>query len=86
MQLLNYIDEVSFAVDDMLLYLDTHPFDTDALSYHREMVSRRRAALDIFARRFGPLTIDTTNEISGNSWEWVMQPWPWEPMQKGGCR
>ena len=32
-KLLHYIDMVSFAVDDVLLYLDTHPCDQDALAY-----------------------------------------------------
>ena len=30
-QLLNRINQVSFAVDDLLLYLDTHPCDERAL-------------------------------------------------------
>ena len=34
--LLNKIYEVSFAVDDVKLYLDTHPWDEEALSYFRE--------------------------------------------------
>ena len=32
-QLLNRIDQVSFAVNDMTLYLDTHPCDEKALTY-----------------------------------------------------
>ena len=31
-ELLNHINQASFAVDDVKLYLDTHPCDTDALS------------------------------------------------------
>ena len=34
--LLNEINECSFAVNDMLLYLDTHPCDEAALSYFME--------------------------------------------------
>ena len=35
---LSRINEVSFAVDDMLLYLDTHPCDRKALEYCDELV------------------------------------------------
>ena len=34
-QLLDRIDQVSFAVNDMNLYLDTHPCDEKALVYCR---------------------------------------------------
>ena len=32
-ELLNHINTVSFAVDDIQLYLDTHPDDEEALAY-----------------------------------------------------
>lgn len=85
-QLLDCINEVSFAVSDILLYLDTHPDDCAALSYSREMIAARREAMAVYARRFAPLTIDSTNDADSCRWEWVMQPWPWEPAMKGGCR
>ena len=85
-QLLNYLCEVSFAVDDVLLYLDTHPCDCEALAYSHKMTESRNEAKKVYARRFGPLTIDCTAECESNQWEWIMQPWPWESMSKGGCR
>ena len=33
-QLLNMIDQASFAMDDVLLYLDTHPCDRQAFAYY----------------------------------------------------
>jgi spore coat protein JB len=77
-QLLGSINEVSFAVEDILLYLDTHPYDCEALDFYRENVEKRTEALKIYAQQFGPLTIDTGNDAKSDSWEWVMQPWPWE--------
>lgn len=77
-QLLNYINEVSFAKDDILLYLDTHPCDCEALEYCRKHVEMRNKALKEYAKHYGPLTIDTTDDAASESWEWVMQPWPWE--------
>ena len=43
--LLNTINEVSFAVDDMKLYLDTHPEDEKALLFFKEKVRMRNEAL-----------------------------------------
>ena len=44
-QLLNRIDQVSFAVNDMTLYLDTHPCDEKALTYCHELVQERKKLL-----------------------------------------
>ena len=72
-----YINEVSFAVNDMVLYLDTHPCDEKALAFCKEHVKKRDKALREYAALYGPLTIDTTDDVKSKSWEWVMQPWPW---------
>lgn len=76
-QMLQYINEVSFAVNDILLYLDTHPCDMEAIEFYRKNVEKRNAALCDFAKFYGPLTVDTADQSQNSSWEWVMQPWPW---------
>lgn len=77
-QMLQYINEVSFAVNDILLYLDTHPCDCEAMNYYREHAAKRDAALCEYAKHYGPLTVDTAVKSEKDIWEWVMQPWPWE--------
>lgn len=84
--LLAWINQVSFAVNEMTLYLDTHPDDEDALAFFREKLKMRQEALETYSRNFGPLTIDTANDNMSRSFEWVQQPWPWELSRKGGCR
>ena len=37
--LLAWIDQVSFAVNEMNLYLDTHPEDEEAMAFFREKLS-----------------------------------------------
>ena len=83
-ELMKKINEHSFAVDDLLLYLDTHPDCEKGLQCYRENVKKRKEALKLYAKNYGPLTIDTADECASESWEWVLQPWPWE--NKGGCR
>ena len=60
------------------LFLDSHPKNQKALAYFHEHSERRNEALKEYARRFGPLTIDTANDAASNSWEWIHQQWPWE--------
>lgn len=80
--LLNKINVVSFAVDDVKLFLDTHPCDEDALAFFREYSRMRNEALKEYAAYYGPLTIDTTVYSCTDRWDWVNEPWPW---QEGGC-
>ena len=79
--LLNWINIVSFAVDDVKLFLDTHPCNQDALAYFEEYKCLRNKALKEYAKYYGPLTVDTA-DTPCNHWNWVNEPWPW---QKGGC-
>ena len=81
-QLLNHINQVSFAVDDVKLYLDTHPCDTEALEYFLQMSRKRNEALKEYAAAYGPLTIDTAEDSCAERWNWINEPWPW---QEGGC-
>ena len=75
---MNTINEVSFAVDDIKLYLDTHPDDEKALDFFKEKSMIRNEALKAHAAQYGPLTIDTGVDTCSRQWDWVMQPWPWE--------
>ena len=81
-ELLNWIYSVSFAVDDVKLFLDTHPDDSNALEYFHEYCNLRNQALHEYAKYYGPLTVDTTVETCTDRWNWINEPWPW---QEGGC-
>ena len=85
-QRLNWINQVSFAVNEMVLFLDSHPDNEEALAYFEEKSALRNEALAEYAKRFGPLTIDTADDTCSRSFEWVNQPWPWELNCKGGAR
>lgn len=76
--LLGEINEVSFAVNDILLFLDTHPCDEKALAFYRETAARRRQLMEEYAKSFGPLTVDDALEADGSTWKWMEQPFPWE--------
>lgn len=79
-QLLHWINMVSFAVVDITEYLDTHPTDAEAICYFNHHIEMRRNAMQVYADKFGPLTIDTANPDT--YWDWAKQSLPWEG---GGC-
>lgn len=74
--LLRKVYEASFAVDDVILYLDTHPDDQDALNYYQYVSELRKQAMDAYEAQCGPLMIDEVR--SDNYCTWVNNPWPWE--------
>ena len=75
-KLLRYINEISFALNDLTLFLDTHCHDENAQNYFHQLHEKRCEALKDYARWYGPLTLDTSGP--SNQWEWICQPWPWE--------
>ena len=68
--------ETGFAVDDMELYLDTHPCDTNALNYYQQLVKMNREAVRAYESQCGPLTAEAVNSV--DNWTWIADKWPWE--------
>ena len=77
-QLMDIINKTSFAVNDIQLYLDSHPDCPKGLAYFHEHNQLRNAALKEYSRRFGPLTMETASEGSKGHWEWFHGKWPWD--------
>lgn len=75
-QLLAFIDEVSFALDDIALFLDTHPTNRQALASYENYKGMRRQAIKDFNQLYGPLNKYQVND--SNYFDWVNKPWPWE--------
>lgn len=94
-QLLKQIQETGFVVDDLTLYLDTHPLDTDALGQFSQANAQKKELMEQYARQFEPLTVgcvcpDTNNETNTNSkypgkkhFTWSDGPLPWD--SQGGA-
>lgn len=74
--LLQRIYEASFAMDDVVLYLDTHPEDQDALNFYQYVVGLRKEAMDAYESQFGPLMPDAVTDST--KWTWLTERWPWE--------
>ena len=67
---------MSFCVDDVRLYLDTHQADMEALRYYQQQAILRKQLMRQYTNTFGPLTGYDPTMV--NNWQWADDPWPWE--------
>ena len=75
-ELMNLIQSTNFTVIELGLYLDTHPNCPCGLSAYQDYRDMLKRAVEIYERRFEPITIyGVDNE---DSWSWVQTPWPWQ--------
>lgn len=73
--LMQKIMEYKFAINDMALFLDTHPCNDKALKHHNHYVCEYKKLVQKYESKHGPLSI----EADIDSWEkWVYDQWPWE--------
>lgn len=74
--LMKSIYKIGFSLDDMILYLDTHPKDREALDYYQKLRKEYHELIRTYSRNYGPLFAkDVHNE---NYFSWVNRPMPWE--------
>lgn len=79
-ELMDKINQYSFAVNEANLFLDTHPYDTEALAYFQKYRALRVEAIQEYAKYYAPLAIDyAVNDKT--PWSWVNEPWPWEGVE-----
>jgi len=74
--LLMKIGELSFAMDELRLFLDTHPNCREALLQMNELQNRRVAAVAEYEEKYGPLS--SYGNVSCDNWDWGTRPWPWQ--------
>jgi spore coat protein JB len=72
--------ELGFVMTEVLLYLDTHPNDSEAIEYYAEMRQRYNEAVEAYESVIGPLSFNRTG--ADNYFDWAATPLPWE---KEGC-
>lgn len=79
MELLEFINQISFMLDDIALYLDTHPKCQKALETYGYYRKLRHDAIKDYSKMYTPLNKYNVN--NENYFDWVDSPWPWE----GAC-
>lgn len=74
--LLLQIQQLSFAVKDLNLYLDVNSDDKDMIRMFNDFNSLLKQKILEYEKEYGPLT-SNSKDYSG-SFTWVNNPWPWE--------
>lgn len=75
-ELLLEIMALSFAINDLNLYLDLHPNDENMLCKFKDLVERSCQKEMEYVKTYGPLELIDSD--STKKFEWIDNPWPWE--------
>ena len=75
-ELYDWIAMLGFCAVDMMLYLDTHPDDVDALNYFNQCTELYRNAKAAYEKQYGSL--NAFSSTLSTRWEWNEGPMPWE--------
>lgn len=78
--LLLKIQELSFKVVDLNLYLDIYPGDTMMFDEFKKTLNELKKEKELYEKTYGPLCLEGT--LYSNNYNWVKNPWPW--MNEGG--
>ena len=67
---------LDFAVDELGLYLTTHPTDQEVLDLYWTYVQLANEGRQKYQKLYGPLL--QTDRPADGSYAWLKDPWPWE--------
>ena len=73
-EMLLEISKLDFCVNDVCLFLDTHPCDREAMRYYQEACCRLQRLKQAFIQRGGALT----NRQCANLNQYINEPFPWD--------
>lgn len=75
-QMMRQIQELDFAIVDLTLYLDTHCYDTRAISRLQELVAQSKDLRAEYVKLFGPIM--ARDVVNADKWVWAEQDFPWD--------
>jgi spore coat protein JB len=78
-ELMMKIKRYDFALKELNLYLDTHPWDLQMVEAHNKASAKYKVLRSEFEEKFCPLTA-----AKAQGFEWLKGPWPWE-YEECGC-
>lgn len=71
------LQKVDFTILELNLYLDTHPWDMQAINQYNYLVQLKQQVRQNYESRFGPL-YNYGNSYTTYPNGWNQGPWPWE--------
>jgi spore coat protein JB len=79
--LMRRIQDLSFAKDETILFLDTHPECQMALSYLRDVTKNLDTATAEYQNKYGPIYHEAG---LSDKWSWAFGMWPWQTERTDG--
>ena len=72
----NSLQTLAFAIQELALYLDTHPQDKKALEQYRQQQNQYHEAVMEYGQKCGPMT--HFMPMNDDAYSWISDPWPWD--------
>ena len=69
------LQKISFALVELVLYLDAYPNCEKAKRYYKELSDERDMLIKALSKAGMPMS---AMNVQGNEWTWTKGPWPWE--------
>ena len=66
---------LDFAIDELGLYLTTHPNDSEVLELYWSYIQLGRQGREKYEQQYGPLL---QTDLTPGSFKWLNDPWPWD--------
>ncbi len=76
-KLLQEISKVDFVLKELNLYLDTHPYDQQAMERFGQFNALKNKLVKDYTEKYGPLVLSIV-DMDSREWKWATQDWPWE--------
>ncbi len=70
------LQAIGFALQELALYLDTHPNDCEALEQYRAYQRKYQECMMHYTEKCRPL--NHTQPVDDKEYTWLCDPWPWE--------
>ena len=75
--MMHQIMALDFTLIDLCQYLDTHPYDDNAIEYFMDYRQECEKLRKEYEEKYGPITAGSMDK---EKWQWLSNPWPWEEM------
>jgi spore coat protein JB len=70
------LQQLDFAIQELILYLDVYPECSRALEQFHRLRCEREQLMQEYREQCAPVC--ATDNVSGEHWDWISAPWPWQ--------